>query len=247
MKSKIFLLAAIVAFFSGCAMPVAKEESVFNRYYVTMLKFTSSSDVLGMIHEGEKEILSQSESVVASWGEKENGKQFWFNVVSFDEEELTAIRKYALLVDEKTVDSWLIAPKYGPSTRLRFDAEAVMDAEVLDEPYPNENAMKIAILRRLAADFANDIGQLTTEGRTLSSSAMMIKQAINAVLTKLDESPALAIRLAEPAGLSFDHMTIGKSKVRMLIENDIVKLKIKCGKDWFLLKKFEEHPDVINM
>ena len=246
MKSKILLLVA-VAFFSGCSIPIAREGSVFNRYYVTMLKFSSSSDILSALHEDEKEILSQSESVIASWGEKEDGKQIWFNVVSFDEEELTAIRKYAFLVDEKTASGWIILPNYGPSTRLRFDAEAVIDAEVLDEPYPNENAMKIAILRGLAADFADDIGQLSAEGRTLSSSAMMIKQAVNAVLTKLDTSPALAVRLAEPAGLSFDHMTIGKSKVRMLIEDDIVKLKIKCGKDWFLFKKFEEHPDVINM
>jgi hypothetical protein len=245
-KSKILLLIA-VAFFSGCAIPVEREESVFNRYYVTMLKFTSSSDILGMIHEGEEEILSQSESVVASWGEKEDGKQFWFNIVSFDEEELKAIRKYAFLVDEKTASGWFVLPKYGPSTRLRFDAQAVVDAEVLDEPYPNDNFKKIAILRDLAAGFSDDIGQLTAEGRTLRSSSMMIKQAVNAVLTKLDISPALAIRLAEPAGLSFDHMTIGKSKVRMLIEDDIVKLKIKCGKDWFLFKKFEEHLDVINM
>ena len=247
MKSKILLLVA-VAFFSGCAIPIAREESVFDRYYVTMLKFTSSSDILGMIHEDtEKEILSQTESVIASWGEKEDGKQFWFNIVSFDEEELTAIRKYAFLVDEKTASGWFVLPSYGPSTRLRFDAAAVIDAEVLDEPYPNENVKKIAILRNLASDFKDDIGQLTAEGKALSSSAMMIKQAINAILTKLDESPALAIRLAEPAGLSFDHMTIGKSRVRMLIEDDIVKLKIKCGKDWFLIKKFEEHLDVINM
>jgi len=245
-KSKILLLVA-VAFFSGCAVPIAREGSVFDRYYVTMLKFTSSSDILGMIHEDEEEILSQSESVVASWGEKEDGKQFWFNIVSFDEEDLTAIRKYAFLVDEKTAGGWFVLPKYGPSTRLRFDAEAVIAVEVLDEPYPNDNFKKIAILRELASGFGDDIGQLTAEGRTLRSSSMMIKQAVNAILTKLDESPALAIRLAEPAGLSFDHMTIGKSRVRMLIEDDIVKLKIKCGKDWFLFEKFEEHLDVINM
>jgi len=245
-KTKIFLLVA-VAFFSGCAIPIAGQKSVFDRYYVTILKFSSSSDILGVIHEGEKEILSQSESVIASWGEKENGRQLWFNVVSFDEEELTAIRKYAFMVDEKKADSWIVLPKYGPSTRLRFDAEAVIGADILDEPYPNENSMKIAILRDLASNFANDIGQLTAEGRALSSCSMMIKQAVNAVLTKLDTSPGLAIRLAEPGGLSFDHMTIGKSRVRMLIEDDIVKLKIKCGKDWFLLKKFENHPDVMNM
>jgi len=245
-KSKIFLLVA-VAFFSGCAVPIAKQKSVFNRYYVTMLKFSSSSDILNALHEDEKEILSQSESVIASWGEKDNGRQLWFNVVSFDEEELKAIRKYAFLVDEKRAEGWFVLPAYGPSTRLRFDAEAVIDAEVLDEPYPNNNAMKIAILRDLASNFSDDVGQLTAEGQALNSSSMMIKQAINTVLTKLDMSPGLAIRLAEPGGLDFDHITIGKSKVRMLIEDDIVKLKIKCGKDWFLFKKFENHPDVINM
>jgi hypothetical protein len=42
-------------------------------------------------------------------------------------------------------------------------------------------------------------------------------------------------------------MTLGESRIRMLIRGDVVILKIKSGKAWFTTTPFEKHPDVINM
>ena len=43
------------------------------------------------------------------------------------------------------------------------------------------------------------------------------------------------------------HPTLGESYIRMLIEADVVKIKIKCGKAWFSKEPFEEQADVIYM
>ena len=248
MKSKLPLLlvaAVVVIFLSGCKSGIT-EQPIFDRYYMTMLKFSRSSDILGVIREGETEILSQSESVVASWDEDEKKGTFWFNMVAFDEENLLAVRKYAFFVDER-LQKIIIPQIFEGATVLRFDGEYVLDAETLDEPYANDNVKKIAILRAVLGEFSDDIGQLTTESSVLNASAMMIKQAVNTVLTKLDASPGLAVRLNEPGGLAFDHMTLNKSRIRMLIEGDVVKLKVKCGKPWFKLREFADQPDVMNM
>jgi hypothetical protein len=130
---------------------------------------------------------------------------------------------------------------------MRFDAEYVFDAEILDEPYANDNVRKIAVLRAALGRFSDDLGQLAADSQILKMSAMMVKQAINSVLVTLDASPGLAIRLNEPGGLAFDHMILDKSRIRMLIEGDVVKVKVKCGNPWFKYEKFKDHPDVINM
>ncbi len=247
MKSKLLLLllASAVGFLSGCSSRVS-EEPIFDRYYLTTLKFSLSSDILDIIREGETEILSQNESVVASWGEDAAQGAFWFNMVVFDEEELTAVRKYAFFVDERLPSAWRPGIFVEPS-KLRFDGEYVFDAETLEEPYANDNVKKIAILRAALGKYADDAGQLATDSQVLNVSTMMVKRAINTVLTKLDASPGLAVRLDEVGGLAFDHMLLDKSRIRMLIEGDIVKIKVKCGNSWFMWKDFAEHPDVINM
>ena len=76
---------------------------------------------------------------------------------------------------------------------------------------------------------------------------MLVKQTVNTVLTQLDQSPALAVKLPGLAGLGFDHISLGEGRIRMLIKDNIVKVKVKIGKDWLNNPKFEKHPDVINM
>jgi len=246
-KSRLLLLFLAVAmgFLSGCGSRVS-ERPFFDRYYMTMLKFSQSSDILDVIREDETEILSQNESVVASWGEDTLFGTSWFNMVAFDEEALTAARKYAFFVDER-VSSWWRPEIFLDATKMRFDAEYVFDAETLDEPYANDNVKKMAILRAALGKFSDDLGQLADDSQILRMSAMMVKQSINSVLVTLDASPGLAVRLDEPGGFAFDHMILNKSRIRMLIEGDIVKVKVKCGNPWFKYKKFENHPDVINM
>ena len=95
----MFLLCSMLM--TGCYKGSDYSE-IFERYYLTTLNISDSSSVMSAIRDDdEAELLSQSESVVASWGQKEEMAILWFNAVAFDEDELTAVRKYAFVTDEK--------------------------------------------------------------------------------------------------------------------------------------------------
>ncbi len=76
---------------------------------------------------------------------------------------------------------------------------------------------------------------------------MLVSQVAQSIKTVLLSSPANAQLLDEPGGMEFDHISMGQSRVKMLIRDDVVKVKVKCGKGWFKREAFEDHPDVINM
>ena len=167
------------------------ESKIFNRYSSAVLKSSTSADILNIIQEGEKELVSQSESVVASWAQAQGGSVLWFNMVAFDEEELTAVRKYGFLANEK-VKSFHVFP----TKKLRFDVEAVLDTEIIEEPYANENERRIKILKVILESFNKDMLQISMDSQVLRSSSMMAKQVLNIILVQLDQSPALAARLS---------------------------------------------------
>lgn len=244
------ILAAVCL--TGCVnVPLQVYEGVFDRYYATTLKVTTSAQVLATVTDPETELLSQSESVVVIWGKKGTElkpvRTHWFNMVAFDEEAMTAVRKYGFILEE-TSKGINRAPRPG----LRFDGEAVIDAEVLNKAYANNNEKQIAVLKAMQDAFNKDAAELTFDSAMLKSSTMMVQQAINNALNKLSQSPAYAAQLTRPEGMEFNHMTLGESCMRLLIENDIVKVKIKAGKAWFKEywlqdKPFKEHPDVQHM
>jgi len=228
---------------SGCVDSLNSYQPVFDRYYSTTLKLSTSADVLAMVQELETELLSQSESVVAAWGvEDKNDRTHWFNMVAFDEEQMNAVRKYGFILEERHW-GWNIAP----APALRLDAEMVMDAEVLEAAYAGNNEKQIEIIRRAKELFGRDALELTFDSRSLRNSTDMVKQAFKSILVKLGHSPAYAVKLPLFEGMAFDHPTLGESRIRMLIEGDIVRIKIKCSKHWFSKEPFEEHDDVIYM
>ncbi len=240
MKYKNLCLTVVIVccvVLAGCQ--TIPDSKVFGRYYLTTLKFSTSADVLSVVTDNEKELLSQSQSVIASYGQNKNAEELWFNMIAFDEAKLTAVRKYAFLVDEST-GLYVLTKK----RKLRFDARAVVDAKVMAEPFENENARSIAILRDVSDKFSDDIGQLTFDSADLKSAAMLTKHIFNTILRKLKDSPATAARLAGDAGMEFDHMNLGKGHVRMVRQGDIVNVKIKIGQ---AAKKFEKQLDVKNM
>ena len=228
--TKLLVLTCCVCL-SGCAVvdfltpdkpPYYKE--LWAIYNHTNLKESTSSDVLATIHLPEYELLSQSKSVVASCGQKKRTYHTWFNMVAFDENEATARRKYLLVINER--------PKMlftEPWEGVTYDSEMVLEAEVLDEPYANENARRIAILKRVLENTRKDIDQVKTDNKTLNVCGTVINQALKTVLVKLDASPALASELSEPAGLDFSHISFDKGKIRMLVEGDIVTIKMMLG------------------
>jgi len=224
---------------AGCQSE-SKYESIFERYYLTALNISNSSDVISAIRDDEgAELVSQSESVVASWGEAKNTSIMWFNAIAFNEEDLTAVRKYGFVVDEKAKSYRFLSV-----LNMRFDAELIMNPDVLDAPYVDANARKIAVLRQVLKKFGDDIIQITGDSQVLDSSSAMVKQVLKRILYQLDHSPALAGRFEKLEGMKFDQMNFGDGRVRMLIEGDLVKLKFKVGS---YVKDFEEHLDVIAM
>lgn len=197
---------------------------LWDTYNRTKLKESTSSDVLAMIHGSKHELLSRSKSVVASSGQKRRSYHKWLNMVAFDENELTAKRKYLLVINER--------PKIlftEPWEGVTYDSEMVLESEVLDEPYANENARLIAILRQVLENVRKDIDEVRADNKVLDISGMVINQALSAVLVKLDESAALASKLSDPGGFDFSHISFDRGKIQMLVEDDVVTVKMMLG------------------
>lgn len=205
-------------------------------YYQTKLKMSTSSDVLTTIHKPKYELLSQSKSVIASVGQKKKGRKIWLNMVAFDENELTAMRKYLFVIDEKPKGLLMLIR---PRRKLMFDSEMVLQADVLDKPYANENARRIAILKRVLENSRKDIKEVSPDNKMIVVCGMLINQSLEASLVKLNSSPVLASVLSEPAGVEFSHMSLDKGKIQMVVSDDIVSVKIMMDP---LVHAFEEDP-----
>jgi rubredoxin len=211
-----------VGFFKPEGSP--SDEEIFSSYSLTELKKSSAADVLTVLHRPEYELLSQSKSVVASAGEKKKGYKSWLNMVAFNEDEMTAMRKYLLIVNER--------PKVlftEPWEGLGFDCEIVLEREILDKPYSNENARRIEILRKVQENAHSDIEELSTDNEIISVSGMLINQGLETVLVKLDVSPALAAKLDKKDAVEFDHLSFNKGKIQMVIVDDVARVKMRLG------------------
>ena len=236
---KVFVSPAFIGsiiasvFFAGCGIEeplerVLKEKKPYTSQLPTAynrieLKQSTSANVLETVKQHKGELVSQSESVVASWGEKKNTYQFWLTMAAFDEEEFTATRKYFLAIDEKP---WHL---HAEGQKLRFDCQMILDEQTLAEPYTSENQKRIAILKKLHENTRNDIMQVRQDSKVVDTGAMMVNQTLERILYVLSQSPGLAEKLSDDKGLDFDHLTLGKSRVQMTLNDDVVKLKIRIG------------------
>jgi hypothetical protein len=243
MKTWLLLCAAVLSLvLSGCSsVDPIDQASIFGRYDKTVLKQSTSANVLSYIQDTKTEHLSQSESVLASWGNDWDGRTHWFNMVAFDEEQLAATRKYVFTQEDYR------GPNTKPRSTLRLDVAAVIDSQTLNAAYPTQNQKSVEIFKKLRTSFLDDSKAVDFESHSLQSSSMMVSQAFNNLLNTLNQSPAMAEDLSKLEGLEFNHMTLGVSRARMLVEGDIVKLKIKAGDGWFKYEPFEKHQDVKNM
>ncbi len=179
----------------------------------------------------ESELISHSENVVASLGQSKDGYKTWFNIVTFHENRLNAVRKYFFFVDDKTKSFQL-----RPSRGLRFDCEMVLDRDIPAASDKAENSRRIAILRRVKGNLRKDIDELgdyadapDQENKMLDICRMLINQTFEVILLKLDNSPVLATRLNQPDGVEFNHINFDKGKIQMVVVGDIVVVKIRLG------------------
>jgi hypothetical protein len=168
-------------------------------------------------------MVTQSKSVVVSWGEKKETSQLWLTMAAFNEEDFTVTRKYFLTVDEKP---WHLG---AIGQALRFDSEMTIDETTLTEPYPGENEKRIAIFKKALENTRDDFAQVRQDNRVLNEGAMMTNQTMERIIYVLKESPTLAAKFDDPNGFEFDHPTLGKSRVGMTLNNDVAKIKIRIG------------------
>ncbi len=227
-KSLLVLMAVLcVVVVSGCHM---SSKPVFKRYYLTTVNVSTSAEIIPII-QAEGEMLAKGENAIASWGEKKKGSIVWFNAVAFDDETSKAIRKYGFVATPEKQEQ-----------RMRFDAELVINPDVLNEPYANENAKKIAVLKSILNDFSSDLEPLVKDGRALNSASLMVKQLLKKLISDLNASPALAANLENYSGMVFDNMNLGKGKTRMIIVDGVVNLKSWTGTP---LKDIDKELDVL--
>ncbi len=199
-------------------------KDIYAQYRQTILKQSTSADVLSRFGTPKDALLSQSKSIAALAGITKQSHKMWFNMVSFDESELIAKRKYYFIYNERP-KQLLVDPWEG----LDFGCQMVLSKEILDEPYADENARRIAILKKVDADTRKDTVDIGSDNAMLSLSGMMAGQGMESLLIKLNASPALAVRLSEPNGVEFDHINLDKGRLRMVIDNDIVTVKMRLG------------------
>ena len=204
-------------------------EHIAQSYRQTQLKVSSSADILVTIGTGadefpEYEVLSQSKSVVGLLGQKKKGYKTWLKMVAFEENEMTAQRKYLFLVNEKPKALFV-----EPWAYVRFNCEMVLETDVLDEPYANENAKRIAILKKVRENAHNDVKELELDNKMITVCGAVINQGLETVLVKLEASPAQAAQLDNPDGIRFEHMSFDKGVIKMQLVEDIVTVDMRLG------------------
>jgi len=123
-----------------------------------------------------------------------------------------------------------------------------LEKELLNSSYGAENAGQIAILKYVLDNLRKDINGLggdidmpSQDNKMLDISAMLIKQILETITFKLDRSGALAAKLSDPGGVEFDHINFGKGRIQMVIENDIVTIKMRLGA---LVSTFEDLEEI---
>jgi hypothetical protein len=226
------VVLGLCCLFAGCFLFAYEEppsnKQLYGMYKQTTLRQSTSAEILARFAEIETPkyaLLSQSKSVVAVYGEKKSGEKLWFNIVAFDENELVARRKYVMIYDERPKQLF-VRPWEGTD----FGCQIVLPKDILDEPYADENARRIAILRQVEADLRKDTAEVGVDNKMISGCGMMLGQTMSDLLIRLDASPALAGRFGEPNGLNFEQRSaLDKGRLRMVVDNDIVTIRMQLG------------------
>lgn len=246
-----FFAIAFLCCLSGCSLvsPKARmaqkvrlyDKDLSAAYDQTRIKKSLTLDVLPRIGRQEGEILSQSESVVASLGRSKNDYKTWFTMVTFHEFELSVIRKYFFVVDEK------VEKTITQGRGFRFDCEMLMNQEEIGEIITATEAKQTAVLKAVLDNLDKDVGELAggidtpgQENRMLDISVLLIKNVCKAIIREMERSGVLATKISAPEGIEFDHINFGKGRIRIWAEGGNTALvKIRIGA---LLPTFDELP-----
>lgn len=216
-------------------------------YDYAQLKRSNTLDVLGAIRDPQykldpnalgTQLLSQSDTMIALSGQSKNLYKTWCTLFVFDEHTMTATRKYFFCVNEKTSTTQGRPRRvvFPPKRTLIFDSHVVLQPDLLSKPYATDEARQIATLEQVAATLKSDMQQLAGDknelaqgNKLLSISSMMMNQTFEVIVRQLQESPGLARQLGENKGVQFNHISLGKGRVRMLFADDTVLVRIRIG------------------
>lgn len=209
-------------------------------YNQITLKESNILDVKSLMQRSQKqlglriagtELLSKSKNTIASSGQSKDGYITWFNMVTFHEYRMNAVRKAFFAVNDK--GSSLSARV---TQSLRFDCRSVLPAEILTGQYTSESARRLDILKFVFSAVRSDIGSLDGDtnspgqsNQTLSACGFLLNQTFEVVLLKLESSPVLTARLSESGGVLFDHISFDKGRIRMTTSGDIATIHIRLG------------------
>ena len=209
--------------------------TTFNK---TTLNQSSSGDVVASVLYPTLQFVTQGQNTVAVSGPKPVRARTWLTLISFGE-SLTASGKYFFLINDQPQ-----AFMYTKLILARMDVEKVVTPEVLNKNYPDEEAKNIAILRDILDGFNASAREVKSSDIHIRNCSMAADQLLTEILTRLKTSSIEASRFAGPAGMPFDHSNMGKGRLRMVVEGNIVKLKIIIGS---VSEDMASIPDVKNM
>ena len=248
----VFCLAAffLAALLGGCSVlfpeAEARDKRLFSQeelsapYDQIVLKTSLTIDALPKIQRfqsdrgpllGGAEVLSEGQNTVATTGQSKDGRRTWFNMVVFHEFQLNVIRKAFFIVDEGRT-SFGVRSGQG----MRFDCQMVLEKEMLEKSYVSENVRKIAILEHVLETLREDVKEIgansdspTQDNKMLGVCGMLVNQALELIVLKLDSSPVLATKLGSIDGIDFDHINFGEGKVRMDVQSDMAAVSFRFG------------------
>jgi hypothetical protein len=183
-----------------------------------------------------RELISQTDTLVASSGQSKDQRKNWFTLFSFDEQSMTANRKYFMCLDENT----LVTPSepqkslFIPRKTLVFNSQLVV-TDLVDQDFDNEQARDIALLNSIAENLRHDITYFDASTRIsgngnhiMTSIGLYMNTVFQQALRELDRSPYLANSLGHK-GLIFDHMTLNKGRIQMILQGDVLVSRVEMG------------------
>jgi hypothetical protein len=214
-------------------------------YHSASIKQSSTLDVLrtmqtqqGLLnpkHVG-RELINQSDTLVASSGQSKDKRKNWFTLFSFDEQSMTANRKYFMCLDENT----LVTPSepqkslYFPRKTLVFNSQLVV-TDLVNQDFSSEQARDIALLESIARNLRSDITTFDASTRTsengnhiITSIGLYMNTVFQQALRELNRSPYLANDLGHQ-GMIFDHMTLNKGRIQMILQGDVLVSRVEMG------------------
>ncbi len=198
-----------------------------NNYYKVTINESTSVEVLAYLSRSEKEKASQTENAVVTFGDKKSGHQLWFALVMFDDQSAVARRKYFFHTDEK---SYHINAE---DQKLYFDVVADLPEATAYQNYTSEDVRNIEIFQALHQQFKDDIRDLKGEHKNLESMSLMVYEVLNDLQYTFDASPTMVRELVDDDGIDYDHMNYDDGKVRMVVEDSVVKFRVLVGyKPW---------------